>query len=241
MCAKCSRRGFVQTLVAGVLFSKPSFAAQASFPTGCAFDNTVFDIAAFPTKGKSGYPDLDDALIVELGPITKIIPVNPGFQYIEEVSPNAFAIPQTLIPGTNGTVLIGLKLVSFFMKSKNGGAAVAEVCAHECGHIYQFFSEYKEHFEQSDNGSILRELHADFIAGYYMGKRKEYTADQVRLFSRTLFDVGTYDFADPRFHGSPALRATSMEAGYHLAVTGVAFKDAVAKGETYVRRIGDPL
>jgi hypothetical protein len=244
MCAKCSRRGFVQALMAGVLFSKPSFATQASFPTGCAFDKkvNVFNIAALPTKGKSGNPDLDEALIVELGRITKIIPVNPGFQYVEEPSANAFAIPQALIPGTTGTVLIGLKLVSLFMQTKNGGATIAGVCAHECGHIYQYFSEYEEHFESSGKkGYILRELHADFIAGYYMGKRKNYTADQVKLFSRTLFDLGNYDFANPDFHGSPALRATSMEAGYHLAVTDVAFRDAVAIGEAYVRNIGGPF
>jgi hypothetical protein len=201
----------------------------------------VFDVAALPIKGKSGDVNLDLALVAELGRIKGIIPVNPGFQYIEENSPNAYAISETLIPGTKGTVLLGLKLVSFFMKSQNGGASVAGVCAHECGHIYQYFSSYAERFATDNNGRILRELHADFIAGYYMGRRKEYTANHVKLFSRTLFDVGTYDFANPQYHGSPALRATSMEAGYHQAATGVTFADATAKGEAYVRCIAGPI
>jgi hypothetical protein len=176
------------------------------------------------------------------GRIERIIPVNPGFQYVEETnSPNAWAIPETLISGTKGTVLIGLKLIAFLMQSQNGGASVAGVCAHECGHIYQYSSGAAERFGTTDYGRILRELHADFIAGYYMGRRKEYTADHVRLFSRTLFDVGTYDFANPQYHGSPALRATSMEAGYHQAATGVAFADAAIKGEAYVRCITGPI
>jgi hypothetical protein len=237
MCAKCSRRGFVQMLIAGMLFPKPSLATPANFPTACAFDQTGYNALDFPRKAQSGNVNLDNALIAELRRITTIIPVHPGFQYIEERSPNAFATPQTIIPGTSGTVLIGLKLVTSFLQTTNGGAVVAGVCAHECGHIYQFFSEYNEHFENSNNKLVLRELHADFIAGYYMGKRREYTADNVRLFTQTLIQFGTYDFADPKYHGSPAIRAAAMEGGYHMAITGDTFGDAVAKGENYVRRL----
>jgi hypothetical protein len=236
MCLICQRRGFlvggISTLLFGII--NPSVAVS-EIPTACGW--TSFDVAEYPTKSKSADPNLDRALIKEIERLLAIIPVNPGFQYIEERSPNAFAIRQSIVPGTKGTILLGLKLIEVLMKRPNGGAAVAGVCAHECGHIFQYFSGYAENFASSDVGHVLSELHADLIAGYYMGKRRLVTADNVRLFSAVLVESGTYDFGDPKFHGSPGLRAASMERGYFMATTGIKFEEAARQGEEYVRRI----
>src|SRR3954469_25232186 len=123
--------------------------------------------------GRSGDDALDQALIIELKRIVRVLEINPGFRYIDEM--NAFASVETIIEGTQGTVYLGLPLVKQLLEKADGGAGVAGVCAHECAHIYQF-----DHgiYRQSESVRVV-ELHADFVAGYYMGRRKEYTADKI--------------------------------------------------------------
>ena len=199
----CSRRTFLQcSLSALILGDLTGRASSAVLTEACAWNAT--DPGNYPRRSTSDNPDLDRALIVELKRIIETIPVNPGFQFIEEESPNAFAIKESLISGTSGTVLIGLKLLNVLLKNIQGGVSVAGVCAHECGHIYQYFSDFYDRLNGSNK--IRLELHADCLAGFYMGKRKDITADQVKLFGKTLYSFGGYDYGNPKFHGSGGQR-----------------------------------
>ena len=205
----------------------------------CALSDSA-DLSQRRRFSQSSDADLDKALIAELKHILEIIPVNPGFQYIEERRPNSAAMELTVVPGTKGTVLIGINLVKALMKEENGGAAVAGVCAHECGHIYQYFSEIWR--ELSGDDTIIKELHADLIAGYYMGRRKTWTADRVKLFSRALLGLGgNVQFGDPTpipsSHGTSDQRNRAMTKGYALANKGMSFNQAAASGVEYVREI----
>jgi hypothetical protein len=234
MCRLCSRRAFVQgSLSALVLGDSTGRASSAVDSEACAWNAT--DLGSYPRRSTSNNPDLDRALIAELKRILETIPVNPGFQFIEEDNPNAFALKASLISGTNGTVLIGLKLLNVLFQESQGGVSVAGVCAHECGHIYQYFSEFYDRLNGSSK--IYLELHADCLAGFYMGKRKDTTADQIKLFTKTLVSFGGYDYGNEKFHGSPGQRAAAMEHGYMLAGKGVSFDDAAADGESYVKRL----
>src|SRR5260370_35173840 len=92
-----------------------------------------------------GKPKIDKALIAELKQIINIIPIDPGFKYIPDGDrPNAFATTDTIVAGTRGTVVFGINLVQQEMQdpSQHGGVAVAGISAHECGHIFQFYSKY---------------------------------------------------------------------------------------------------
>ncbi len=107
------------------------------------------------------------------------------------------------------------------------------MCAHECGHIYQFNSAFRERL-----GSVLLiELHADFLAGIYMGKRKEFTADRVKQFSDALHSAGDYAYNDPGYHGTPGQRSAAMEKVYQLASSNQSFDALAVVGETYVRNL----
>jgi hypothetical protein len=199
------------------------------------------NIDKFPRRAWSGNPKLDEAVIFELKKILGIIPVNPAFQYVQEDQPNAFAMRTSDVLGTNGTVLIGLKLLNSLLQDETGGgaAAIAGICAHEVGHIYQYFNDYFDHI--SPLGTTAVELHADLIAGYYMGRRGDATSDQVHYFSQALFNRTGYDFTDPSFHGSPGERIAAVDKGYFWAKQGVSLPDACTRGEAYVRSlVGQP-
>jgi hypothetical protein len=232
MCWNCSRRTFLNTsLAAGVVTSFPALAQSDDRFVTCAWDPD--ELGNSSRSSTSHNVELDRAFIAELKRIIQIIPVNPGFQFIEERSPNAAALRKTLVPGTTGTVLIGLKLVNLLMQRQDGGVSIAGVCAHECGHIYQYFSGI---FDELHN-TLIAELHADFIAGYYMGKRKDVAPDQVKLFAETLLQFGTYDYGNPRFHGDSGQRTAAMTCGYRTAVAGSNFEDAITIGKSYVRQL----
>ncbi|MCK1732629.1 hypothetical protein IVA79_01360 [Bradyrhizobium sp. 138] len=182
---------------------------------------------------KSNDRAFDNALVVELERILRIIPVNPGFKYVKD--DNAFATDTTIVTGTTGTVLIGLKLVNELLKPDQGGVAVACVLAHECSHIFQFFSvnQYYERLEASTQR--LRELHADLLAGFYMGKRMGAAAGAMRSVEKAMMDFGDYNNADPKDHGTPGQRSAALDKGYVFAMNGLKFDDAAIEGEKYVR------
>jgi hypothetical protein len=143
-----------------------------------------------------GNDRLNNALIAELKHITSIIPVDPGFKYLrDDASPNAFAIPDTIVPGTRGTCVFGINLVKQEINaSPYGGVAVAGICAHECGHIFQFNSKYSAML--AGRTAKYVELHADYIAGYYMGRRRQFNSDRIAVFAKSLFAKGDYAYND---------------------------------------------
>jgi hypothetical protein len=184
-------------------------------------------------SSKSGDQAFDEALIVELKRILEVIPVNPGFKYVSD--DNAFSRDDSVVGGTAGTVLIGLKLVKGLLKANEGGVAVACVLAHECGHIFQFFSQNQYFDRLNAPTQRLRELHADLLAGYYMAKRMRPTSDALRIVEKAMIDFGSYNNSDPKDHGTPGQRSAALDKGYLLSLNGASFEDAAIEGEKYVR------
>jgi hypothetical protein len=141
----CSRRNFCASIFTSLLlvpFSKPvySFVAVAVDERPKLFS-------------RSGDADFDRALIAELKRICDILEVNPGFKYLDEM--NAFATLETIWPGTNGTVMLGLPLMRKLMEDAEGGHGVAGVCAHECAHIYQYQSGFVKKLKEPSGQSVI--------------------------------------------------------------------------------------
>lgn len=236
MCLAFSRRKFLSGIAASpVLLTTQSHSqSQSRLPQYCALMG--YDMRRSETVSSSGDHRLDRALIAELKNIIDIIPVDPGFKYIRDDSPNAFATTDTYVAGTRGTVLLGLNLIRQEMHSSEyGGVAVAGISAHECGHIFQFFSPYVRRLGGYTAKYV--ELHADFLAGYYMGRRREFSSDRIAVFARSVFNKGDYNFNHPSHHGTPDQRFEAMKRGYEIGSGGTAFEVAAEDGADFVRRM----
>jgi len=201
---------------AGASLASSAF-SQPTTPPYCAW--SAEDLLKYGRHySSSGNNSLDLAVIAELKKILKVLPINPGFNFIDDTSPNAFAIPASVIPGTQRTVYFGLKLLSSEI-AEWGGVALAGLFAHECAHIFQFQNDYSEMLGGTTQQFV--ELHADYIAGFYFGKRRSVSKQHVEAFASSLFSKGDYDFNNPTHHGTPQERVAAMRRGYESGVSGI--------------------
>jgi hypothetical protein len=225
-----SRRTFLATAIGLIAATE---AQAASLPKSCKLNAS--QTSSNSVLSTSGNNRLDSALISELQELLTIIPVKPGFKYIVDPSPNAFALDQSYIPNTRGTVFLGINLIkNEFSVSGNAGIAVAGICAHESAHIFQYFSEYNQRLSGSTSRNF--ELHADLIAGYYLGRRR-WSRTNIEVFGRSLFSKGDYDFNNPDHHGTPKQRLGAMLEGYRLATLAKSFEECAAAGAAYVHQV----
>ena len=196
----------------------PAQCVQGSFEPGRIFKST-------------GDPALDQKFNIEGNYIFRAFGVNPNmFVFDDSGSPNAIAVPdaQTL-QGYTGSVFFGRELLrDELWASEKGEAAVAGIMAHEFAHILQ-----------AKNGSRLRtparELHADYMAGYYLGRKAYLVPSGVENFAKSLFEKGDYNFTSPQHHGTPEQRVAALQAGYSNATASLAI--AYRNGENFVREL----
>lgn len=237
MCGICSRRQFLTGAGAAVAAAAlPGASAEAGrLPQHCSL--SAGSLGVSDIMASSGDPQLDRALIAELRRILSIMPVEPGFKYAVDPAPNAFATNETVVRGTQGTVILGINLIRQEMRQHEyGGVAVAGISAHECGHIFQYFSPYSRRLGRGRTARLM-ELHADYLSGYYMGRRAEFSTDRIEVYARSVFSKGDYDFNHPSHHGTPDERETALMEGYRAGVGGQSFETAAARGADFVERM----
>jgi hypothetical protein len=234
MCGICSRRSLITGAIATFIFgTKISSAADGDRRILCGFNDGEFKTYRHSMTSTSGDPRFDNAVIAELKRILQVIPIDPGFKYVK--ANNAAATPESIVGGTKGTVLIGLDFVSDLVKQDDGGVVVAGVLAHECGHIFQYFSRYHDLLKGQTHR--LLELHADLLAGYYMAKKLGSAGRKLSGLQRTLIQTGTYNNLDVTNHGTPGQRNAALDKGYMLSLSGITFEDAAREGEEYVQKL----
>lgn len=230
------RRGFILGALSATIFPRAArlaSAQQATLPRYCSLDPNV-DLRRYRARSSTGNPALDRALIAELRKIIRVFSVNPGFRIIDdEGQPNAFAVSTTMVPNTLGTVLFGLALITDQMAITDGGNTVAGIAAHECAHIFQFTSAYGARLTAGQRTAKALELHADFLAGYYLAVDRR-TAMNVEMFARALYERADWNFNDPSHHGTPVERVNAAKAGYAAGRDGMTFSDAARTGLTFV-------
>ncbi len=236
MCSICSRRAWITGGVAALtLFRAVSTANSSDRTIACGFSQQDFDKYRSQMRPMPSGDDqkFHKPLVGELKNILRVMPVAPGFQYIE--AHNAFALKESLVTGTTGTVLIGVGLVRDLLQPQDGGIAVAGTLAHECAHIYQYYSEY--HDMLAGPTPRLLELHADLLAGFYIAKKAGLQSDRISVFSRALIQGGTYSVGGPNDHGTPGERNVAMDKGLLMGLAGKTFEVAAREGATYVRKL----
>lgn len=177
------------------------------------------EIAATAMRS-SGDPAVDGAFDQALQRLARVLQVAPGFAYYDDFDgENAFATPQVYYKLEDGTVFFGERLFRRLLAADPSGAAVMWVAAHEFSHIVQFRTGL--YFDLTDDAPNLRplELHADYLAGYYLGRRKA-SEPRISLYEagRQVWAAGDANFNDPNHHGAPAERLAASEAGFLAAI-----------------------
>lgn len=180
-------------------------------------EQTTFQIVP-----RSGNHAFDVALGRQIRFMTQVFQQEPGFGYYDDsVDQNAFAMHETVFPASQGTILLGLGLLRRQMESANGDIAVATVCAHEFGHIVQFFLDFgsiRTQLLSSSPTAKLLELHADFLAGFYLGElRKAHSQINIQVAGQAFYDIGDTDFGSVTHHGTPAERVRALEQGFYTS------------------------
>jgi hypothetical protein len=209
---------------AGLALVAPQAWAAPARGWGCALNNTPqsrkllahahFGAAAGGTFDDVGYDGSGDArfdrlLGLLLADLSLRDGVRPGFGFYDHGgSPNAYALSETKLPGTSGTVLFGRAMLKkALVDTANGDMFVMGICAHEFGHIVQYSSGVRTRLTANQQTGKLLELHADFLAGHYIGLRNEkYSPSELVALGRSWQGIGRYRLY--RSHPSRHARGT---------------------------------
>jgi hypothetical protein len=204
-----------------------------------------FNIEKDEVQNGSGDKLFDRALAITLSKLTAIFGILPGFAFYNDSDDkpvgNALASQSTRLGMKDGSVVFGKILFDNFMqRPKNPELAIATVCAHEFGHIAQY-RHGADSLLIGPDGRVMRlELHADFLAGYFAGKRKLEKPDlPAAVFAQSLFNLGSdKGFGEINYHGTPKDRGDAVVAGFEAAyVERLEFMPAFEKGIRYVLAI----
>jgi hypothetical protein len=189
----------------------------------------------------SGNDNFDRALAVSLKMISETFSVLPGFAFSERVIRNAFASPRTDLGRDDGSVVFGNSLYREIMNSKeHPELGILSVCAHEFAHIVQFKYGIDKQLAPCRECSVKRlELHADFLAGYFAGRRKLERSDfPAAVFAKMQYNAGDDHYGSPTHHGTPKERGEAVVAGFSSAFNDRQdFSTALGVGLNYVRRV----
>jgi len=182
------------------------------------------------TFRSTGVRNLDSLIYRECNLLASIFGVNPTILIIDDWQcPNAFAYLGVSDPGDYGTIYLGIRLLRDELFSMDKGLlAVVGIMAHEFAHILQWKNK-------SQLVGKYRELHADFLAGYYLGVQNYIPYRDLCAFARSLFYKGDYNFWNPDHHGTPQERVDAMNMGYSFGQSGRQISLAYLKGDEMIR------
>ena len=176
-----------------------------------------FDPQRSPILNRSHDPKFDRALDRQLRGMNTQFSLRPSFGYYrDDNAPNALASAHRRVPNTDGTVVFGLTLLRQCLRQSNGELSALTICAHEWGHILQFNQGYIRRIT-SVVPDYCVELHADFLAGYYLAiYREQAPGADLQVVGQTWERMGSGEYNRPGSHGTSRQRIDAIEAGYRF-------------------------
>ena len=141
-------------------------------------------------------------------------------------------------PGTKGIVALNLGLLTTSQSEELSLIGFEVIAGHEFGHIFQMRKNYAEPLLVAGDGKAkLVELHADFLAGWFMSKRGQIPNEILRHVVDALFSRGDDSVGTPEHHGTKAERFTAVLQGYLRGGTTDSADGAAANGVAYLKEI----
>lgn len=179
----------------------------------------------------TGSPKLDEILSKETALMESEFAVDVNiYAYDDGKSPNAYAISNPY------SIIIGKTLMlDEFVNTENANSIIA-IMAHEFGHIVQY--KFKLNTYKGWVGK-WPELHADFLAGWYMGKKQYINPKDFEKIINSFWDKGDDNFFSSNHHGTPEERAFAFIKGYLSANLNI--KEAYTFGTNFIINISSEL
>lgn len=208
------------------------------------FDDATDDISSLQTDfhKNTGNKLLDRAIGKSLTHMSDFFSVYPGFGFFNDKNPNAYATAEIVVPDTKGTIVFGYNLLKKQLEKAPSGVSIMGILAHEFAHIVQF--NHKQQISSlrlNQTTSRLIELHADFLAGFYTGKRKLVNK---RMRTDDLGDaflaIGDSNTTHADHHGTPEERVFALTEGFKLGKNqsqNYSVEYAIKKGVQVVHKI----
>ncbi len=189
----------------------------------------------------TGNREFDYALAQTLSRLTDTFNVLPGFAYYDDHDgENAYATQVRKLARADGSVLYGKRFfLSHMQKPEHPEVVVATLCAHEFAHILQFKHKLFRRLDAGQRTTKRSELHADFLAGYFSGRRKLEKPDfPAAIFATTLHELGDDNVDDEDHHGTSDERANAVVRGFKVGHDERHnLSDAIQVGINYVSRL----
>ena len=186
----------------------------------------------------SGDRETDHRLGRALLRLANVFEVRPGCFFFDDWdNPNAYAKSVAMVTGTEGTVVIGQRLFRETMAENPDGIAILAICAHEFGHVAQFRGMAAS-LQAASSTKKLVELHADFLAGFYLGLRQaDYPSLRLWSAGALIHKLGDNEYTNPNHHGTAEERTAAIEEGYRLGRgKAPSFAQAMRLGGEFVRK-----
>lgn len=161
----------------------------------------------------TGSKKLDELLINEFKTMSVVFDINNYLGIYE--GNNAFAIRNS------PWIMIGKSLMLDEFVKTNGSKSIIAIMAHEFGHCLQY--KYNMEVDGSWGGKWC-ELHADYMAGWFMGMKQYFSNDKLSQeeFNKVVesfFELGDTDYYDPNHHGTKQERSTAFLGGFYAATS----------------------
>ncbi|MBT2560652.1 hypothetical protein J7E50_07385 [Pedobacter sp. ISL-68] len=138
--------------------------------------------------------------------------VSPKFRVTtSETASNAKTYCECEDTNCGATIFIGSKLLAAYKNGFSTKDGLYGLIAHEVAHVTQCRLGVTKKIS-----GVQIELHADFLAGYFLGRKMKIQLTDLREFSAELFKRGDFRFNDNQHHGTPEARVRYMLVGASL-------------------------
>ena len=232
-----SRRRVLQTAVAAACLKPFAGSARlAGTSAGCCILPDASGLFSSPAAGNRRRQGLSPEALLrtidqnsgqpsafnrDLGPVLVSMAATfgqqPGFGYYNDGRDlNAIATSATAVSRTGGTVAFGRNLLDAQLRIDSKGISVVAICAHEFAHILQFRTVLNNRLEDR-YPSYCRELHADYLAGFYLFWFQEERNSDLQGVGRAWEEMGPSRFTADLTHGTAAMRLDCIQQGYRDA------------------------
>lgn len=150
----------------------------------------------------TGSKQLDKFIFKEIKSLEKTFSVNVEFYPCDDQNSCVYITNKTPY-----TISIGKKLLIEEYSEANGDFGISAILAHQFGHIIQIQ-------KQETLIGKKAELHADYLTGWYLGKIKGLTIDQITLLTSSFWDKTDENYFSEEKHGTSEERKIALIEGF---------------------------